>query len=764
MRLKEWLGENNLIGQDIWKRKYQENDESLEDWFDRVSNKNEELKKLIKEKKFLFGGRVLSNRLVPNGGSYFNCYSAGFAEDDYEALLELNKIIGITYKNEGGQGISLSKLRPKGTKIRGRYESDGIIPFMEIFNTTTEATSQGGSRKGALMISLDIKHAEALSFIKVKSNTNKITKANLSLEIDDEFMRAVQVFYETGKREILTEVRKYGNNTVIYEIDPVFLYQEMVKNCYDWGEPGCLFTERFRNYSLMEKIETYNIETSNPCSEQPLPKHFSCNLGSINLNEFVINPFTKEAKIDFKELKRTIEIAIEGLDELIDENADRHPLEIQKTNSLNYRNVGLGVMGYANMLMKMELIYGSEEALALTELLFKTIFKDAVKASSNIAKKKGVFRKYDSRMFDSEIIKKHFIKSEIEELKKVGMRNCSLLSVAPTGSISSMISVSGGIEPEYALYYERTANLTQGKEEKYKIFVSSVKEYFKQTGKNKEKQMPKYFVSSKDIPWKDRVKTQSVIQNSIDTAISSTVNLPEFIEIEEVEKLYLEAWKQGLKGITVFRDGCKRLGILSTKENEDEFKSVDFIEEGALEWGDTLSCSDKLIGLKRKIITGCGSLHVLAFYDWGGRLQELFFNKGSKGGCHSFMNGLSRTMSLAARTGASLEKIVDQLSSVPGCTAYTNRTVTEKDTDPGKNCPNAIGNALMSIQREIDSILNIRKATPTKFKVREVEAPAIDEKKIHMICPVCIKRDIRTILSAKMGCFSCDNCGYQKCD
>lgn len=264
MTVQEWLGEDNKIGIDIWERKYRHNNESFDEWIERVSGGNKELGSLIREKKFLFGGRVLTNRGVPDTGNYFNCFSEGYVEDDFAKIMETNTNLGLTYKAQGGQGISLSKLRPKGTPIGTRYASDGIIPFMKLFNMTTSITSQAGSRKGALMMSLDIRHKEAREFITIKSQEGEIEKANLSLEIDDEFMDCVKKYYDTGEVVTLHELRDYTGHKVEYDIVPIELYKLVMEIVYDWGEPGVMFTNEFRNYNLMEFDDDYQVETSNP--------------------------------------------------------------------------------------------------------------------------------------------------------------------------------------------------------------------------------------------------------------------------------------------------------------------------------------------------------------------------------------------------------------------------------------------------------------------------------------------------------------------
>lgn len=265
MNVEQWLGKDNEIGISIWHKKYQHGDETFDEWVDRVSGGDENLETLIKEKKFLFGGRTLANRGLNTEGSYFNCYSRGFIEDDYKDIMQAMVDIGLTFKGQGGQGISLSKIRPKGTAIKDSYTSDGIVPFMKMYNEVTVGTSQGGSRKGALMLSIDALHKEADTFIGIKSEQGIIEGANLSLEIDDEFMKAVEKYYETGDVVTLRITREYSGHLVDYNVTPIKVFKHLVDNSYDWGDPACLFTNRFRNYNLMQYDNNYNIETCNPC-------------------------------------------------------------------------------------------------------------------------------------------------------------------------------------------------------------------------------------------------------------------------------------------------------------------------------------------------------------------------------------------------------------------------------------------------------------------------------------------------------------------
>lgn len=245
MTVEDWLGKDNTLGISIWEKKYRHNNESFDEWLDRVSGKNTKIRELIKQKKFLFGGRTLSNRGTKKG-SLNNCYSIGYVPDSLDGIMDVATKIAMTFKAQGGQGLSLSKIRPKGSLINNTFKSDGIVPFMEIFNTVTESVSQGGSRKGALMMSLDINHPEIETFMTIKSDHQKITKANLSVEIDDSFMKKV----------------------IHGDVDANHTFDILCEQACKHAEPGVLFTDRLRNYNLMQYIDSYQIETTNPCKKE----------------------------------------------------------------------------------------------------------------------------------------------------------------------------------------------------------------------------------------------------------------------------------------------------------------------------------------------------------------------------------------------------------------------------------------------------------------------------------------------------------------
>jgi len=757
MTYEDWLGKDNEIGLSIMMRKYVRGNETFAEWLHRVSGGDGDLARLIFEKKLLFGGRTMANRGTDSHASYFNCYSRGFVEDDYRDIMQAAVDIGMTFKAQGGQGISLTKLRPKGAPIGKDYSSDGIVPFMKIYNEVTAGTSQGGARKGALLLSIDARHKEAETFIRIKSQEGLIEKANLSLEIDDEFMEAVQRFYETGETVILHEKRNYSGHIVEYDVVPIEVFKALVDNCYDWADPAALFVNRLRNYNLMQYDDDYVIETVNPCGEQPLPRSGACCLASINLSEFVCNPYTDKAYFDTSGLVEAVRIGVRSLDRLIDENEHRHPLREQQEMSHNYRNIGLGCFGYATALMKMGLVYGSMEALSFTDSIFALMFRAAVIESNRLAAALGPYPKYKDCVWDSDIMRLHFPQDEIDRMRETGLRNCSLISIAPTGSIATMLGESGGCEPEFAMkYVRRTVGMTEGEDTYYEVYCRPAREYMAVNG---VETLPSWFISAPEIPWQDRIRTQAVMQKHVDTGISSTVNLPNSATRDDIAALYLMAWQEGIKGVTIFRDGCERMPILSTTSGKPpaQSKAGEQGEATELPRGAIIEASDALIGKKRKLTTGCGSLHCTAFFDaQTGALMETFLYRGSAGGCENSYTGLSRMISLAARAGVTVQDIADQLTSCGVCPSYAVRRATHHDTSPGACCPNAIGRALVEMWEEFQEERGAQQSLHQPIATVETTATASPETDK---CPEC-----GAPLVFQGGCQICKDCGWSKCN
>ena len=504
----------------------------------------------------------------------------------------------------------------------------------------------------------------------------------------------------------------------------------------------------------------------------------ACLLGSFNLSEYIIEDEDGYVEFDTDNFKNDIHTVVVAMNEVQEESIERLPLEKQKIMAEQYRRIGIGIMGLADCLIKLNIRYGSNRSVKFCDNLGYIMANEALKASEGLSWCSGNFPKFEfDSIFKSKYITNNYDPYDVPD----GLKNSALLSIAPTGTLSTLLGVSGGIEPIFANYYTRKTESLNSEDTYYKVYTPIVQEYMERYGYADESELPDYFVTAKDIHWKDRINVQAAWQKHVDQAISSTVNLPENTTPEEIADLYIYAHDQGLKGITVFRDNCLRTGILTTDNKEKHEPKQETI----------LEVPDTVVGKKRKLTTGCGSLHCLAYFSQAdGRLLECYLGKGSTGGCLNSMNGIARLISLSARSGATTEEIVDQLNSTGVCPSYAVRTATKKDTSRGSCCPVAIGNALVEMHKEmLDEINNGKYANDfNKSDFSETEnvngividagntnaiiSSIIKMKKTSeakssewvrdggesMVCPECGAEMIST-----GGCNSCHECGYSKC-
>ena len=747
MTVQEWLGTENQLGQDIWERKYRYENETFDEWINRVSGGNSEIANLIKEKKFLFGGRILANRGLENKGrkiSLSNCYVIEPPEDNIESIFDCAKKLARTYSYGGGCGVDISKLSPRGAKVNNAAkETTGSVSFMDLYSMVTGLIGQAG-RRGALMLSLSCEHPDLEEFIGIKSDLDRVTKANISIRITDKFMAAVK----NKTPFTLSFTRLETGETITKEIDAYEMFHKMCEMNWDYAEPGMLFWDRINNWNLLSCDDEFEYAGTNPCAEEPLPAGGSCLLGSINLAEFAC-----DTGFDFESFKHCVKSSVIALNEVLDEGLPLHPLKEQRESVYDWRQIGLGIFGLADLLIKLGIKYGSPEAIDLCDMIGHTMADMAIKTSAVLAKEYGVYPKYKPEAVEqSAFYSKNALGETKELVESFGLRNSQLLTIAPTGSLSTMIGVSGGIEPIFANYYTRKTESLKGHDEYYKVYTPIVKEYMDKHGLKDDSELPDYFVTAQTLDYKNRIYMQSIWQSHIDASISSTVNVPNDFTVEQVEGLYMTAWDAGLKGVTIFRDGCKRAGILTIKENVE-----DIVEKPhRLERGMIIKADDNCIGKKRTLRTGCGTLHCEAFFDPdNGQLLETYFSKGSSGGCNNFMIGLSRMISLAARGGIDVYSIVDQLKSSGTCPSYAVRTATKHDTSKGSSCPVAIGNALLEMYEEMMDEVGFSDIEEKELEVAAPKIMPVSKAK----CPQCGGE-----LVFEGGCNTCKNCGWSKCD
>lgn len=734
MTVQDWLGADNQLGIDIWERKYRRNGETFDQWLDRVSGNDSRVRELIVKKKFIPGGRILSNRGITNSRvTYSNCYVIAPPEDSIEAIYESRMKLARTYSYGGGCGIDISKLAPAGAKVHNQAErTTGAVSFMQGYSQTTEEIGQNG-RRGALMISLDCHHPDLPEFIDIKTKENSVNKANISVRVTDDFMKAV----ENNADWTMTFTRPETGETIERTIPAKQLFNRLCENNWNWAEPGMLFWDNITKYNLLSENSEFEYAGVNPCAEEPLPAGGSCLLGSINLAEFVQN-----GEFMFDDFYHTINIAVRALNDILDEGLPLHPLQEQRDSVGDWRQIGLGVMGVADMLVKLHLRYDSEEAIAFCRDISCALANVAMHSSARLAKEHGKpYPKYQENTLLTPFIRQNADSITYDLIRKYGLYNSQLLTVAPTGTLSTMLGISGGIEPIFAKSYKRKTESLHGESRYYDVLTPIYAKYAQENNLTVNDRFPDWFVDSSEISPVQRVKMQAAWQKGIDASISSTVNLPNSATVDDISTIYMEAWKNGLKGITVYRSGCMREGVLVTETPTEK--------SSELKRGVIIPCKDNLIGLKRKLTTGCGSLHVLGYFDPDTKeLQEVYFNKGSTGGCANFMTGLSRMVSLLCRAGVSIFDIKDQLDSTGVCPSYATRRAVKHDTSDGSCCPMAIGNALVDMWKELNE------AFPTQIDVQS----KLKEIENVSVCPECGAE-----VQHEGGCVQCKSCGWSRC-
>ena len=759
MTVEEWLGKDNQLGTDIWAKKYCNENETFDQWVGRISGGNEEIAGYIREKKFLFGGRILSNRGLDKEGrkvTYSNCYVVDPPEDNIESIFDCAKKLARTYSYGGGCGVDISKLSPRGARINNAAkETSGAVSFMELYSLVTALIGQNG-RRGALMISIDSSHPDVEEFIDLKTDLEKVTKANISIRIHKDFMEAVK----NNAEYTLHYTREATGEVIEKVVNARELFHKIAETNWDYAEPGALFWDRISDWNLLSNTEDFSYAGVNPCAEEPLPAGGSCLLGSINLSAFVTEPFTDSARFDFEGLKHCVKVAVGALNEVLEEGLPLHPLKEQQESVAKWRQIGLGIMGLADCLIKLGLTYGEKDAVEMCDKIGFAMADSAIAASAGLAKEKGAFEACDTdKIMSTPYFQANTTEKTKDMVRRYGLRNSQLLTIAPTGTLSTMLGISGGIEPVYANYYERKTESLHGTDVYYKVYTKIVADYMKQHGLRSDSELPDYFVTAMTLDYRQRIDMQSIWQTHIDASISSTVNVPNSFTVEETENLYMYAYEKGLKGITIFRDGCRRLGILNTN-SKAEAKKVSAGE--GLKRGEILLVTDDVVGKKRKLMTGCGSLHCIALFDPNtGALLETYLSKGSTGGCNNFMVGLSRMISISARGGIDIETIVDQLNSSGSCPSYTARRVTRKDTSKGACCPMAVGNALMDMYNEMQAELAAKAGQNTGKPAKKVPKPKAvntDSELNRMYCPECGEP-----LVFEEGCNICKACGWSKC-
>ncbi|MCS6937055.1 MAG: adenosylcobalamin-dependent ribonucleoside-diphosphate reductase [Candidatus Bipolaricaulota bacterium] len=671
-----------------------------------------------------------------------NCYVIPIKEDSIEGIFEWCKEAARTYSLGGGVGTDISILRPKGTPVNNSaIYSSGSVSFMELFSTTTGTIGQAG-RRGALMITISVDHPDVLDFIEIKNDPErrKVQYANISVRVTDEFMRAVErddefvLRYESGR---VGRIEKRVRAREIWE--------KLVKNAWASAEPGVIFWDNVKRESTTE-YNGMEVITTNPCSEIPLEAYGACCLGNINLSQFVLDSFASAARVDWANLERALRYAVRFLDDVLDYNADKHPLPAQRDASLRSRRIGVGFTGFGDMLIKLNLKYDTQEAIEFTDKLFERIKHIVYDESTELAVEKGVFPAFDGEKHLKSAFIRRLDASLIEKIKKNGLRNAALLTVPPVGSGSVLAGCTSGIEPIFSLTYVRKSKSLS--KDEFEVSHPLVQEYMKAHGLKNLKELPKVFVTAHEIEPIMRVRMQATIQKHIDHAISSTVNLAKDVSPETIGDIYLEAWKAGCKGITVYREGSRE-GILLTQA---EAKSQKESEKPARATLAPRPRPKVVKGKTYRMKTELGTVFITVNEDEEG-IVEVFVQGLGKSGTSTaaFTEAIGRLISLALRSGVKPSAIIDQLSLIRG-----SRPVVQEDGTVVFSVPDAIAKAIAEYLKGGEQLKLLEEVKPTP---PHTGANGHDAKRDIELCPSC-----GGVVIFTNGCYVCSDCGFSECD
>ena len=580
--MEHWY--DNEISRGILAAKYyHEGETTPQQFIDRVSSIfkgdfRERIKEYITDGDFSPAGRTLyaAGSRGKFKVSMSNCYILPSPEDNLESIFHSNYEIARIFSYGGGIGINISNLRPAGSRVHNvARTSTGAVSFMKIFNTTGEVISQNG-RRGAQMVGLNCSHPDIYEFLHIKQNEEKLSSMNISILFTDEFMEAVR---DDKEYTLRFHVESTGEN-IERTIRARDFFREFCETQWDWGDPGALFSDRLNDYHLLAGYDEYQIEITNPCGEFGGNAYNACNLGSINLYNMIDDKFGNAPFLNKEKFKQAVYDGIIALDEIVSYGYETQPLDENRTCIDDWRSLGLGLFGVADALVAMKLAYGSREASAFMENVMKIMLLSALRSSCDRAKMKGTFGRYRREATEkSPIIQmvKELDGGLYEDIQTYGLRNGTLLAIAPTGTISLLMgSFSGGCEPLYKISYERSTHKMEEVNGSFRVYAHSVKDLLRYhhlpltlTDDEIREKFP-WVIESHDISFMDRVAMQAVMQKYVDNSISSTVNLKNDATPEDIWNIYLAAWESGCKGITVFRDGCRRGNILGVAAKEEE--------------------------------------------------------------------------------------------------------------------------------------------------------------------------------------------------
>ncbi len=715
---------------------------------DKTYDKNADIDALTKR----FYSMIANFEFMPNSPTLMNAgrdlgqLSACFVlpvEDNMEKIFEAVKYTALIHKSGGGTGFSFSRLRPSGDRVKSTSGvSSGPISFMHAFDAATETVKQGGTRRGANMGILRVDHPDILQFIDAKLVEGVLANFNTSVAITDKFMHAVN---KNADYDLVNP----RNDEAIGKMNAKEVFDKIVQNAWGNGEPGIVFIDRMNKYNPTPEIG--EIESTNPCGEQPLLPFESCNLGSVNLGKVIKTDTGGKSVIDWGKLEQLCFDAIHFLDNVIDLN--NYPLpEIDKMTRAN-RKIGFGVMGFADLLIKLGIPYNSEKSVTLARKIMKFIDDKSKEESRILAKVRGPFPNYEKSIFAKK--------------DQDPIRNATTTTIAPTGTISIIANASSGIEPLFAVCYQRNVMDNDILIEVHPEFekIAKARGFYSDDLMKKiasagnihdfpeiPKDVQELFVTAHDVTPEQHINLQAAFQEYTDNAVSKTINFPHQATKDDIYNAYILAYKTGCKGVTVYRDGSRNEQVLSTGKTKD-LKSSEPVSEIIYETKiKPRPRPEVVVGTTEKVPTGLGDMYITINEDAEG-MCELFVSHGKSGGEATAMNeAIGRLISIALRSRVEPSVIAKHLKGIRGSNpVWQNGELI-------LSCPDAVGKAIdRYIERSKKLNLDFEPATtPTPEKKRKLSIE--NEKLLTELCPDCGGQ-----IEYESGCFVCHGCGYSKC-
>ena len=690
-----------------------------------------------------------------NAGRELQQLSACFVlavPDSIDGIFEAAKHTAVIHKSGGGTGFAFSNLRPESDRVGSTGGvASGPVSFIRIFDTATDVVKQGGTRRGANMGILDVGHPDVYKFIHSKDDDVSLQNFNISVAVTERFMQAV----ETGGRHNLVNP---NSKETVNSVDATPLFDEMVESAWKTGDPGIIFIDRMNDARSNPVPKRGPIQATNPCGEQPLYSYDSCNLGSINLAKFVLE---SEAgpKVDWDELGEVVDSCVRFLDNVVTMN--NYPIPEIAETSTSIRRIGLGVMGWADMLILMGVPYNSERALELGSQVMQFIDERASSASERLAMQRGSFADWGDSVY-----------GPTGELGPRPMRNSTRTTIAPTGTISIIANCSSGIEPLFALSYVRHVMDNARLVEVNPYFEAVARREGFYSPELMEKladhgtaqgmdEVPQWvqdlFVTSHDISPEWHVRMQAAFQKHTDNAVSKTVNFANSATIEDVRKVYLLAYREGCKGVTIYRDGSKSKQVLNTGQTA---KARDAGHDAPANPTPRQRPS-KVEGITEKVHTGHGNMYVTINFDEEKSPFEVFSNLGKAGGCDSAqLEAISRLTSLALRSGIEPQDVIDQLRGITCCPAWNEGELV-------KSGPDAVA---LVLSRHLQEHHEWAQATGATVVGSQVRLPQLQKNgngngngNGHASAYAARCTECNGYMAYQDGCETCQECGYSKC-